>query len=427
MSIVGSDLMRALTQHVAFDGLTGAISFHDGTAHPTKLYHGDRREGNSYAVSNFRSGAAGNLVSATIGHWTPCPSSFCEWSQQWAPATHENATTHGNATMVFAGGVEAPPSSSALPLCRSFDTVYVSVFSEGSFTPVSVQRLEPRHCTGASSATPKDQQLSGVGAQLLEGNKTLLTARLGETLTFDFVLTYANERHVAASSTALTLGSGALSVAVPSEEVTRLGQHTIVEAKNVPYLGRLAIALSFVDAHGQSYGLDAIAHAVVSCHGVQQVPKAGVPHQCECAAGYTAATLGTDLAPCVRTPSGDRTQDRTVTCSAEYVWVQPRIALAACKQGTYKEHGGNDACTLCPMGSYEASDGSIECKRCPRAHFSSSLGAVSCDVCRPGTATSYEGAKQCDVCVRRATSVRCPHTKPMETRAHNQTADLQLT
>ena len=43
--IVGSELLETLIKRVRFEGVTGLIDFHDASADPDRLYHGDRRVG----------------------------------------------------------------------------------------------------------------------------------------------------------------------------------------------------------------------------------------------------------------------------------------------------------------------------------------------------------------------------------------------
>ena len=51
--VIGSELYQALISNVAFDGATGRVEFFDGSAHPDRLFDGDRRVGVAYEVFNF--------------------------------------------------------------------------------------------------------------------------------------------------------------------------------------------------------------------------------------------------------------------------------------------------------------------------------------------------------------------------------------
>ena len=48
--VVGSELLDALTSRVRFEGVTGIVDFYDASGDPSRLYHGDRRVGVSYAL-----------------------------------------------------------------------------------------------------------------------------------------------------------------------------------------------------------------------------------------------------------------------------------------------------------------------------------------------------------------------------------------
>eukprot|EP00966_Prymnesium_polylepis_P205514 4762509-Prymnesium_polylepis.1 len=45
----GADILRALTSHVSFTGITGTVNLHDTSSTPgTRMFHGDRRLGVAY-------------------------------------------------------------------------------------------------------------------------------------------------------------------------------------------------------------------------------------------------------------------------------------------------------------------------------------------------------------------------------------------
>ena len=50
----GSELHDALIEQVSFEGVTGLVDFYDGSSHPDKLYHGDRRVGVQYVLRNYQ-------------------------------------------------------------------------------------------------------------------------------------------------------------------------------------------------------------------------------------------------------------------------------------------------------------------------------------------------------------------------------------
>ena len=78
-SIEGSQLLNTLIKRVRFEGVTGAIAFHDSAGHPDRTHHGDRREGFSYQAFNFVSGGL-----KWLGSWTPCRlSEECSWEDRW--------------------------------------------------------------------------------------------------------------------------------------------------------------------------------------------------------------------------------------------------------------------------------------------------------------------------------------------------------
>lgn len=76
--IIGSELMDALIYNVSFVGVTGYIDFHDASAHPDKLYHGDRRVGIAYDVFNY---VDNEKALVRIGKWTPLETST--FQQRW--------------------------------------------------------------------------------------------------------------------------------------------------------------------------------------------------------------------------------------------------------------------------------------------------------------------------------------------------------
>ena len=117
-SIVGSELLDALVRNVAFDGVTGRIEFHDGSTHPDKQYHGDRRVGIAYDVVNYASNEAG-LV--RVGKWTPIADSA--WIQRWQQL--------GNLTYSTDDNSKPPDFVEPLGDCASG---YVLELFEGSLT-----------------------------------------------------------------------------------------------------------------------------------------------------------------------------------------------------------------------------------------------------------------------------------------------------
>eukprot|EP00966_Prymnesium_polylepis_P030456 708109-Prymnesium_polylepis.1 len=66
-TIVGSELRKALTTQVRFNGTTGLVDFHDASADPDRRYHGDRRVGFHYKLMNYVDNAQGLVP---VGHLT---------------------------------------------------------------------------------------------------------------------------------------------------------------------------------------------------------------------------------------------------------------------------------------------------------------------------------------------------------------------
>jgi len=80
-AILQDDLLHALLHDVSFDGVTGAIAFHDASGVAGRPYHGDRRVGLSYRLLNFVD-ASEQLVE--LGRWRPCPrKQSCDWASRW--------------------------------------------------------------------------------------------------------------------------------------------------------------------------------------------------------------------------------------------------------------------------------------------------------------------------------------------------------
>ena len=80
--LTGSDLLQSLISSVRFEGVTGLVDFHDASAHPDRIGHGDRRVGFSYALLNYASNDQGLVA---VGSWTPCSSVSCAWDERWQP------------------------------------------------------------------------------------------------------------------------------------------------------------------------------------------------------------------------------------------------------------------------------------------------------------------------------------------------------
>ena len=66
-TILGAELRSTLIDFVSFEGVTGTVDFHDGSAHPDLLYNGDRRVGVQYRLLNYQSFVTG-LVE--VGRWS---------------------------------------------------------------------------------------------------------------------------------------------------------------------------------------------------------------------------------------------------------------------------------------------------------------------------------------------------------------------
>ena len=80
--LTGSDLLQSLISSVRFEGVTGLVDFHDASAHPDRIGHGDRRDGVSYVLLNYASNDRGLVA---VGSWTPCSSVSCAWDERWQP------------------------------------------------------------------------------------------------------------------------------------------------------------------------------------------------------------------------------------------------------------------------------------------------------------------------------------------------------
>ncbi|KAL3904217.1 MAG: hypothetical protein SGPRY_011371, partial [Prymnesium sp.] len=78
--LVGSDLLDTLLTRVSFQGLTGLVDFQQSSADNRKLYRGDRGRGASYMLQNY---VDNRLPAVTVGRWSPCNTSICEWSERW--------------------------------------------------------------------------------------------------------------------------------------------------------------------------------------------------------------------------------------------------------------------------------------------------------------------------------------------------------
>ena len=103
-AIVGSELLDSLERRVEFEGVTGLLNFHDGSAHADNLYNGDRRIGVSYDLMNYAQGP--NMVST--GTWRTCPpgAAGCPFSEKWSPT---------GVGLVFSTADNNIPSQTALP------------------------------------------------------------------------------------------------------------------------------------------------------------------------------------------------------------------------------------------------------------------------------------------------------------------------
>ena len=84
-SVVGSELLDTLIQNVSFAGVTGLVDFHDGSAHPDRTFHGDRRVGIGYDVFNYGGGTQtqGDTPLEQVGKYTPCQDNACAFSARW--------------------------------------------------------------------------------------------------------------------------------------------------------------------------------------------------------------------------------------------------------------------------------------------------------------------------------------------------------
>eukprot|EP00966_Prymnesium_polylepis_P085226 1973366-Prymnesium_polylepis.1 len=82
-SIQGSDVLDALLRRVQFEGVTGSVSFHDGSADPDQLHHGDRRVGIAYVIRNFVDSVEG-LVHVGSLTWCADKAAYnCSWTDRW--------------------------------------------------------------------------------------------------------------------------------------------------------------------------------------------------------------------------------------------------------------------------------------------------------------------------------------------------------
>eukprot|EP00966_Prymnesium_polylepis_P219248 5072815-Prymnesium_polylepis.2 len=79
--VIGDELLDTLIKRVAFEGVTGPVDFHDASADPARLYHGDRRVGITYVLLNYVDSVQGLL---TVGLWRPCGAG-CGWLERWSP------------------------------------------------------------------------------------------------------------------------------------------------------------------------------------------------------------------------------------------------------------------------------------------------------------------------------------------------------
>ena len=92
-TIVGSELLEALTTNVGFDGTTGLVDFYDASADPDRRYHGDRHVGFHHTLLNYVDNAQGLMP---VGQWTPCSGAdACSWAERWQsngrPLTYSTA------------------------------------------------------------------------------------------------------------------------------------------------------------------------------------------------------------------------------------------------------------------------------------------------------------------------------------------------
>ena len=150
--IVGRELLDTLLKRVAFEGVTGFVTFHDASADTDRLYHGDRREGFAYWLLNYVDNYQGLVV---VGKWVPCAHDVtsCAWSTQWlsAPGVAMTFSTENNSR---------PPQTASCPFGEVLSEAGLCVCDSG-FEPESTadgdercQRCAPGYSKASPGRTP---------------------------------------------------------------------------------------------------------------------------------------------------------------------------------------------------------------------------------------------------------------------------------